>query len=126
MKHRLPRARAHVEHCPISLLDVPLARDLRRRQVTPANPFRIFSLRFLQSGEMLLWDYKHVCRRLRIDVFKSKYVLVLVNFLCRNLATENAAEKAVAARVGHRWITMAETITLESTACQRGASTETL
>jgi hypothetical protein len=53
-------------------------------------------------------------------------VLVLVNFLCRNLATENAAEKAVAARVGHRWITMAETITLESTACQRGASTETL
>ncbi len=47
MKHRLPRTRTHVEHSPVSLLDLPLARNLGCGQVAAADGFGIASLRFL-------------------------------------------------------------------------------
>src|ERR1019366_107055 len=71
MKHRLPGPRTYVEHGPVSLLDVPLARNLGRCQVTAAYQFGVVSL------------------------------LVPVNFLRGNLAAENAAEEAIGGRIGH-------------------------
>jgi hypothetical protein len=53
---------------------------------------------------MLLRDDEHMRRRVRVDVFERKHVLVLVNFLRGNLTAENAAEKAVADGIGHRWV----------------------
>src|ERR1700678_1763058 len=101
MKHRLPRARAHVQHCTVSLLNFPLARNLGRRQVTAANYFGILRLGFLQSSKMLFWDDEYVRRRLRADVLKSNHVRVLVNLRCGNLAAENAAKQAAATGVSH-------------------------
>ncbi len=62
MKHRLPRPRTHVKHGPVSLLDIPLARNLGRRQVAAPDHFGILSLRFLQSSKMFLGDDQHVRR----------------------------------------------------------------
>ena len=106
MKYRLPRARTHIQHGPVSLLDVPLARNLGCRQVAASDRFGIFGLCFLQSGKVLLGDDKYMRRSLRVDVFKGQYVGVLVNLLSRNLAAKNAAEEAVARGVGHRLVTM--------------------
>jgi hypothetical protein len=106
MKYRLPRARTHIQHGPVSLLDVPLAGNLSRGQVTVAYHFSIVSLRFLQSNKMFLGDDQHMRRRLRVDVFKGEHMLVLVNLLSWNLAAEDAAEKAIARRIGHRLVTM--------------------
>ena len=111
MKNRLPRSSTYVKHSPVSLLDVPLARNLGRRQVTAADHFGIFGLCFLQSGKVLLGDDKYMRRRLRVDVFKGQHVRVLVNLLGGNLAAENAAEEAVARGVSHGSGTMAKTIT---------------
>jgi hypothetical protein len=106
MKHRLPRSRTHVEHGAVSLLDVPLACNLSRCEVTAADHFGVFGPRFLQSSKMFLRNNQHVRGSLWVDVFKGQYVLVLVNFLGGNFAAENAAEKAVAFGLGHRLVTM--------------------
>src|SRR5712671_110905 len=105
MKHRLPRSRTHVHDGPVSLFDVSLARDLGRCQVTLADHFGVLSLRLFQPGKMFSWDDQHMRRRFRIDVFKGKHMLVLVNFLRGNLAAKNAAEKAISCGVSHssRW-----------------------
>lgn len=105
MKYRLSRPRAHVKDCPVSLFDVPLARNLGCRQVATANRFSIFRLRFFQSSEMFLGDDEYVRRGLRVDIFKGKDVIVFVDFSRGNLATENAAKKAVRG-LGHRWFTL--------------------
>ena len=102
MKHRLPRSGPYVQHGPVSLLDVPLARDLGRCQVTLADHFGVLSLRLFQPGKMFSWDDQHMRRRLWIDVFKGKDVIVLVNFLRGNLAAKNAAEKAISCGVSHK------------------------
>src|SRR5258706_9451337 len=105
MKHRLPRARTHVHHGPVSLLDVALPRDLGRCQATLAYHFGVLSLRLFQPGKMFSWDDQHMRRCLRIAGFKGKHMLVLVNFLRGNLAANNAAEKAISCVVSHsgRW-----------------------
>jgi hypothetical protein len=56
MKDRLPRSRTHIEHGSVSLLDVPLARNLGRHQMTAADHFGVVSLRFFQSSKMFPWD----------------------------------------------------------------------
>jgi hypothetical protein len=108
MEHRLSRVWAYIHDGPVSLLDIASAGDLSGREVTAADHFGILRLRFFQSSKMLSGDDQHMRRRLRIDVLKSKDMLILVNFLGRNLATENAAEEATARGVGHCLVTMAE------------------
>src|ERR1700730_1172508 len=105
MKHRLPRARTHVHHGPVSLFDVALARDLGRCQVTSTDHFGVLSLRLFQPGKMFFRNNQHMRRRLGIDVFKGKHIFVLVDFLRGNLAAKNAAEKAISCGVSHssRW-----------------------
>ena len=124
MKHRLPRSRTHVEHGPVSLLDIPLAGNLGGGQVAAADHFGVLGLRFLQAGKMFLRNHQHMRGRLGIDVFKGKYVPVLVDFLCGNLAAEYAAEKAVGRGVSHYTFSIAETITSELEVCQRECLTK--
>jgi hypothetical protein len=101
MEHRLSRARTHVKHRAVSLLNVSLTRNLGRHQMTAAYYRGVLRLRFVQSGKMFSWDDQHMGGRLWIDVFKGKDMIVLIDFLRGNLAAENAAEKAVTANVGH-------------------------
>ena len=62
MKHRLPRARTHVEHRAVSLLDISLTRNLGRHQVTASDHLGVVGLRFFQSSKMFLRDDQHVRR----------------------------------------------------------------
>jgi hypothetical protein len=123
VEYGLSRARAHIEDGAVSLLDVALAGDLGGGEVTAADDLGVFGLRFLESGEVLLRNYQHVRGSLRIDVLEGEDVIVLVNSLCRNLAAEDAAKKAVGGRISHIWLTPAayltKTITLAGGSCQR-------
>ena len=110
MKHRLPSSRTHVQHSAVSLLDVALACNLSRRQVAAANHFGVFGLRLFQSRKMFPGNDQHMRGSLRVDVFKGQHVLVLVNLLGGNFAAENAAEKAVAGRVGHAKLSVEDSI----------------
>jgi hypothetical protein len=101
VKYRLPRSWTYVQHGPVSLLDVSLARNLSRCQVAAADHFSVFGLRFFQSSKMFLRDDQHMRGSLWVDVLKGENVLVLVNFLGGNLAAEDAAEQAVARGLGH-------------------------
>lgn len=122
MKHRLTCSWTYVKHSPVSLPDVPLARNLGRRQVAAADHFGIFGLCFLQSCKVLLGDDKYMRGSLWVDVIEGQYVRVLVNLLGGNLAAENAAEEAVARGISHGSGTMAKTITHASTTETRRAT----
>lgn len=92
-----------VEDGTVTLLDVALAGDLCGRQVTVADNFCILGVRFLQPGEVLLGNDQHVGRCLGVDVLKGEDVGVLVDFLRRNLAANDAAEQAIG--VAHQNLT---------------------
>ena len=95
----LSRARADVEDGAVSLLDVALAGDLRRRQMAAADQFRVFGLGLFQSGKMFFGNDENVRGGLRLDVFKGEDVIVLVNFFGGDLAANHSAEEAVG--IGH-------------------------
>jgi hypothetical protein len=60
---------------------------------------------------MFLRNDEHMGGRLGVDVFKGKYVLVLIDFFGGYLAAKNAAKKAFA--IVHGSFTLAETITFQ-------------
>jgi hypothetical protein len=95
MKDGLPCAGTDVQYSAVSLLDIPLSRDPRRRKMASSDNFRIGSLCFFQSCKMPLGNNKHMRRRLWADVFKREHVIVFVNFLRRNFSAENATKKTV-------------------------------
>jgi hypothetical protein len=108
MKYRLPRTWTHVEHRPVSLLNIPLPRNLGGCQVAAANHFGIVSLRFFQARKMSFRNNEHVCRRFRADVLEGKHMFVLVNFFRRNLAAQYAAKKTIASWIGRHGLTSAK------------------
>jgi hypothetical protein len=99
----LSGSRADVEDGAVSVLDFALPGDFGGGKVAAADDFCVFCSGFLQSGEMFLGDDENVCGGLRIDIFEGENVIVFVNFLGRNLAADDAAEKAIGIR--HGWLT---------------------
>src|SRR3974390_1208003 len=97
-----------VEDGAVSLLDIALAGDLRGGEVATANEFGVGGFGFFQSREMFLGNDQDVRGGLRADVFEGKDVFVFVNFSCRNLSPENAAEEA--AGIGHCAVTWGKNI----------------
>jgi hypothetical protein len=95
VKDGLPGAGADVENSAISMLDIALASDLRRGQMASADNLGVGDFGFFQPGEMSLRNDESVCGRLRTDVLEGIDVLILVDFLGRNFARDDAAEKAV-------------------------------
>jgi hypothetical protein len=95
MEYGLPCAGTNVEDGAVSLFDVALAGDLRGGEMAAANDLRIGSFGFFQSCEVLFRNNEHMCRRFRIDIFEGEDVFVLVNFLGRNFAADDATEEAV-------------------------------
>jgi hypothetical protein len=95
MKNRLPGARTHIQHRSVAVFDRPLARNAGGCQMTATDYFGIIGGGFLQSGDMLFRDNKHVRRTLRIQIFESKGVIVFVNLLGWDFASYDAAEKTV-------------------------------
>src|ERR1700683_2709254 len=107
MKNSLPRTLPPVHHCAMSPLNVALGRDLRRHQMAAANHVGVFSLGFVQSRKMFLWDDQHMRRSFRLDVFKGEDLSILIDFLRGDLAADDAAEKAIARIIRH-WHTSAK------------------
>jgi len=94
-----PTARANVEDGAVSLLDLALVGDHRGGQMAAADDFGVSWLRFLQPCKMAFGNDEDVGRRLGIDVFECKNVLIFEHLLRWNLATNDAAEEAIG--IGH-------------------------
>src|SRR3979411_842188 len=74
------------------------------REVEAANQFRMFAAGFLQSCKVFLGNHQHVGGRLRLNVLKSKDVLVLVDFFRWNFAADDAAEKTIGSWICHGFV----------------------
>ena len=94
MKHSLACTWANVQNCSVPVLDPTLPRDLRRNKLTVSKKFGIFRLGFLEAAKMFFRYDKNVRWSLRLDVFESKCVIVLVNFLGRKITANDSAEQA--------------------------------
>lgn len=101
VENRLSGARPDVEDGAVSLLDVALAGDLGGGEMAAADEFGVGGLGLFQSRKMLFGNDENVRGRLRVDVFEGENVVVLVNFLGRNLAANDAAEEAIGGSVSH-------------------------
>jgi len=99
MKHGLTCARPDVQHGPISLLNLSLARDFSCGEMASANDLGILLFRLFQAGEMSFRNDESVGGRLGIDVLKSEYMGVFINLLRRDFSENDAAEEAI--RIGH-------------------------
>ena len=67
--------------------------------MTASDDLRVGTLGFLQPCEVTLWNHKHVSGSFWIDVFKRVDMFVFKDFFRRNLAANDAAEKAI--RIAH-------------------------
>lgn len=90
---------ADIKDRSVSMFDVALARNLRCSEMAAADDLCVGGFGFLQSSKMTLRNDEYMRRRLRIDVFEGKDMLIFINFLGRNLAADDAAEKAI--RISH-------------------------
>src|SRR5262249_7889063 len=95
MKDRLARIRSNVEYRTVALLDVAFPRDLRRHQVAVTDDLRILRSGFLDVDDVLFGNDQDVCRRLRLDVFKSVDAIVFEDLPRRNLSGNDLAEQTV-------------------------------
>ena len=95
VKHGLAGTGPDIEHRAVPVFNAALARNVRSCEMTAANGFRVFGLRFLQSANMLFWNDQHVGWRLRIDVLKRVGVVIFINLLRGNFAGNNPAEQTV-------------------------------
>ena len=76
----LAGARAHVVDRSISAFDSVFAGQLCRHKLHVAQQFSIGVLGLVQSFNVLFGNNQNVCGRLRLDVFKGKGLLILVDF----------------------------------------------
>jgi hypothetical protein len=95
MENCLSRVWAHVVDRAKSVFQLALAGDLCRYQLAVANQFRVSFGGLVNADNMFLGDNQHVCRRLRLDVFKRKCLFVFINLFRRNFSGDDLAEEAV-------------------------------
>ena len=114
VEYGLASAGPNVEDSAVSLLDVALAGDVRGGEVATADEFRVRGFGFLQAVEMPFRDDEDVSRRLRADVFEGEDVIVFVNLLCGDLASDDAAEEARDSWVRHKNVAARETNNITS------------
>jgi hypothetical protein len=95
VKDGLAALRSDVKYRAISIFNATLATDFRGHQVEAPDGFGIVLLRLFQSPDVLLGNHQHVRGRLRVDVLEGEGMLVFVNLLARNLATNDFAEETV-------------------------------
>lgn len=101
MKDTLSGAGSDIQHRAITVLDAPFPGQFGRYHMTITYLGRVLVLGFLQSSNMPLGDDKDMSRRLRVYVLKCIGALVLIDFLRRNFALDDSAEKAVRLAFGH-------------------------
>lgn len=92
VENRLSGHRTHIKHRPITFFDPALAGNSRGSQMAGTDDSGVRRLRFLQPANVFFRNNQDVGGRLRINVFEGKNLIVLVNFLCRNLSANYAAK----------------------------------
>ena len=95
VEHRLAGLRADVQYRSVTIFDFPVAGYFRCGQMAASDDLGFVLLRFLQTTNVFLGHDKDVRRRLWVDVFEGKGVLVFVDFLRRDLAGDDLAKKTI-------------------------------
>src|SRR5712675_58236 len=96
MEHRLPGAASRVHHRAVALLQFSFPRQFRCDQRNLSQHRLFFWSGLFQRSKMFLRTNQNMGRRLRINIFKCKYVRIVVNQLRRNLFLRNLAEQTIA------------------------------
>lgn len=95
MKDRLARIRPYVVDRAETMFKFAFMGDFCRYKLAIANQLRIGIRRLINARNMLLGNNQHMRRRLRIDVFKRKGLLVFIDLPGGDPARDNLAEKTV-------------------------------
>jgi hypothetical protein len=96
----LPGKPIAINNKPIAFLrDSMFIGELLCEQEHLANKLGVPFFKIREGRYVLLWCNQHVDRGLRINVFKSKQLLVLVDFVSRNVASNDFAENAIFAHL---------------------------
>src|SRR6185312_12311566 len=97
MEHRLPAILVAIDHGAIPLFgEALLLGVIRRRQQQLAEQLGLVRGDIVQRGQRLLRDEQHMHGSLRIEVAERQYIIVLVNDVGGNLATDDLAEDGFA------------------------------
>jgi hypothetical protein len=101
MKDGLAGATAVVEYRAIAGVKIALGGELRGNEQKSAQERLIAVLCVVESRKMPPGADENVCRRLGIDVFERKDVVIFVNELRGNFLGANFAEKTVRVHLLH-------------------------
>src|SRR5258708_38908283 len=101
MEDGLAGAGAVVEYGAVAREQVALGGQFGSYQLQLAEQRLVAGLGVVQRDKMFPGANQNVRRRLRVDVFKGEYVLVLINELRGNLFRANFAEQAVRVHLLH-------------------------
>ena len=100
VEHRLPAFAVAVHDQPVAgRIDATLNGEAFGAADQGAEQTRLLFGYIVHGGNVLLGNNENVRRRLRTDVIEREYVLVLVNDVTRNFASDELAEQAVAGHV---------------------------
>jgi len=94
VEYGLAGAGAHIEDSAVTVLDFSLPRDSCCREMAAANDFGVVAFCLLQSREVTFRNYEHMHGCLGTNVVKGENVIVFIDFLRRDFAADDAAEKA--------------------------------
>src|ERR1700687_786038 len=95
VKHGLPRAASVVENGAVAVGQLALRCELRGNQLHASKHRRVLCRGFGQRDQVLPRADQEVGRRLRLDVFKREYFLVLIDQFRRDFFLADLAEQAI-------------------------------
>src|SRR5665213_4601657 len=95
MKHRLPCAAAVVEHRAVTCRKVALPCELCRDKLQLSQHGCIVGRRIRERNQMLARAQQDMAWRLRLNIFKRKNILVLINQFCWDFLVPDLAEQAI-------------------------------
>ena len=96
MKHRLSGARSRIDDGPVAFgIQSALARQLRRHGQEASQQRLVLCGGILERGKMLARNHQQMNRRLRVEVFNGRNLVVFVDEFRRRAALDDAAEQAL-------------------------------
>lgn len=96
VKHALPGVRSYIRYQPIACpVYLHLPRDVRRDAKQFASQRIVLFLQSIYIGDVLFGDNQYMHRRLRVDVFKSVNMLILVHADRGYLLLRDSAKDAI-------------------------------
>ncbi len=80
MKHRLPGARSRIDDRPVTFgIQAAFARQLRRHYQEMSHQRLVFRRSIFERSKMLARNHQEMNRRLRMDVFNGRNLVVFID-----------------------------------------------